>query len=367
MLQQSDIKTELMSEATCRLCLTDSVNSQFIFKNVSIALDVWIEDLTSLKITNIPNAPASLCFNCSNTLKQFEDFLKMCFTNNATFNELYVENDPQNYILHSENNSKDVAEQDVFECMNSKSPEMVESLRPDSLVTLKIEIDESSLSSIDQNEERKPEPTGQIQFDESSLSSIDQVEERKPEPTGQIQTKDKPAIRGQKICPVCNRLVSALGKHLATDHKNYQPFQCEYCSRRFNAHGNLLKHIRRHLQMKTHICPHCEKGFTNTGELKVHIRVHTNEKPYTCSECGKSYKTSGMLCRHVQTHEGRRPHTCDICQAKFYTVEHMKRHKTLHTGERPYSCNVCNKKFTRPSAARVSAHKCIGKNEKVAD
>ncbi|KXJ70312.1 hypothetical protein RP20_CCG024130 [Aedes albopictus] len=193
------------------------------------------------------------------------------------------------------------------------------------------------------------------------------IEERKPEPTGQIQTKDKPAIRGQKICPVCNRLVSALSKHLATDHKNYQPFQCEYCSRRFNAHGNLLKHIRRHLQMKTHICPHCEKGFTNTGELKVHIRVHTNEKPYTCSECGKSYKTSGMLCRHVQTHEGRRPHTCDICQAKFYTVEHMKRHKTLHTGERPYSCNVCNKKFTRPSAARVSAHKCIGKNEKVAD
>ncbi|XP_029714604.2 zinc finger protein 32-like [Aedes albopictus] len=364
MLQQSDIKTEQLSEATCRLCLTDSDNSQFIFESDSISLDVWIEDLTSLKITNIPNAPASLCLNCRNTLKNFEDFRKMCFTNNATFNELYVENDPQNYILHSENNSKDVAEQNVFEYMNSKSPEMVESLRPDSLVTLKIEIDESS---IDQIEERKPEPTGQIQFDESSLSSIDQVEERKPEPTGQIQTKDKPAIRGQKICPVCNRLVSALGKHLTTDHKNYQPFQCEYCSRRFNAHGNLLKHIRRHLQMKTHICPHCEKGFTNTGELKVHIRVHTNEKPYTCSECGKSYKTSGMLCRHVQTHEGRRPHTCDICQAKFYTVEHMKRHKTLHTGERPYSCNVCNKKFTRPSAARVSAHKCIGKNEKVAD
>ncbi|EAT44076.1 AAEL004519-PA [Aedes aegypti] len=320
--------------------MMDSGDSQLIFKSGSASLDAWIEDLTSLKILNVPNAPASLCSNCNTILKNFDEFRAMCFTNNSSFNELFVSIDRRNEFEHSYYSPNDDAVQNIHnEYVVSNVTELIESKDsdplPPSIEIVKIEIEEDNSDSDDQAEAHVEIPA---------------------QPT---ENKEKPKDKRQKLCPVCNIYVSALGKHLITLHKDYKPFQCEYCSLRFNAHGNLLKHVRRHMQEKSHICQYCQKGFNNTGELKVHIRMHTNERPYHCEECGKTYKTSGLMGRHKKVHLGIRPHECRLCQARFYIPRHLKQHMTVHTLERAYSCKVCNKKFTRPEAARVNAHKCI--------
>ncbi|XP_065089294.1 myoneurin-like isoform X4 [Ochlerotatus camptorhynchus] len=339
-----EIKKEKSAELICRLCFMEREHYRLIFIDTYSSLDEWIENLTSLKIFSYPNAPASLCSECKTVLKNFESFREMCITNDVVFKDLYIQDVQPTKLENSSAENNKVDQNASLESSVQGSPEMVDFNPNDPLINdsgitfeykdLKIEIDEL-------------EPAREEQDEHTARETIKQEK---------IRQKAIKAESRKKLCPICNTNVNALTTHLLT-HKEYQPFQCEYCSRTFSIMYNLKKHIRRHLQLKTFICSYCDKGFTNSAELNVHIRIHTNERPYKCKECDKSFRTSGSVTRHVKTHHrGIRPYTCEVCQAQFTLAAHLKRHMLRHTMERPYSCSICLKKYARPDL--LKAHSC---------
>lgn len=44
------------------------------------------------------------------------------------------------------------------------------------------------------------------------------------------------------------------------EHKGIKRFSCQFCDRKFQCHGNKLKHERRHIGEKKHKCQLCDKG-----------------------------------------------------------------------------------------------------------
>lgn len=327
-------KSETTVESMCRLCLRVQEYSQSIFGKDD-SLQYWIENLTSLKIMNHPNAPASLCSECETTLRSFELFRKMCITNDTVFKKLYLQDyQPE----HLENNS----------AKNDAKIEHNES-------------DENEMCCLDPTSFSEDDVTYAVEYldieteTDARLSWNEGQAKETPEQK-RLRKKAHIAEIRKKLCPICNTKVSALGTHLKS-HREYKPFQCEYCSKTFNMMCNLNKHIRRHLQLKTFICSYCEKGFTNSAELNVHLRIHTNEKPYKCNECDKPFRTAGCLNRHVQSiHKKMRPHTCEVCQVKFTLAAHLRRHMLRHTLERPYGCSICNRNYSRLDL--LKAHSC---------
>ncbi|XP_065089306.1 zinc finger protein 99-like [Ochlerotatus camptorhynchus] len=340
-MTSSNVKKERSVESICRLCLAEREYSQSIFGNDCDSLQNWIESLTTLKVVGHPNAPASLCSECKTILKNFESFREMCITNDIVFKQLYLKDDRVKYLENiSVKSDNKVDQNESAENISIRSPEMVDFNPTDFLA------DETEITVEYQD--------AKIETD-AKISGTEKPDEESAKQK-KIRKKAHMAEIRKKLCPICNTNVNALRKHLLT-HKEYKPFQCEYCSRTFNMMCNLKKHIRRHLQLKTFVCSYCDKGFTNSAELSVHVRIHTNEKPYKCSECDKSFRTSGSVSRHVQTfHKRIRPHTCEVCQAKFTLAAHLRRHMLRHTLERPYCCSVCNRKYTRLDL--LKAHSC---------
>ncbi|KXJ70311.1 hypothetical protein RP20_CCG024129 [Aedes albopictus] len=333
---------------TCRLCLTDRKQHESLFEDQNHQMIGWICELTSLKIEHIVNAPASLCSECKACLDEFESFRAMCLANDKTFQEKYVPIDTTNEIVeifHVSDEAKgSIPEKEcLYTCTDE---EVVDGGIANEQNTMVVEIETQNCLN---NETDEFEIYYLNPSKENELSTNQSAPEEKDL---KFTTGVTP---GKKFCTVCNKYVNRLAQHKLI-HKEFRPFQCEYCSKGFNQMSNLKKHVRLHTKEKPYLCSECDKGFTNSTELKIHVRSHTQERPFTCADCGKSFVTSGHLVRHTRTHTGQKPYGCDICKAKFSTSSHLVRHKRLHSMEHPYDCDTCGERFMRRE--HLKAHKC---------
>ncbi|TDG49525.1 hypothetical protein AWZ03_004016 [Drosophila navojoa] len=122
---------------------------------------------------------------------------------------------------------------------------------------------------------------------------------------------------------------SALKSHLRT-HRNEKNYECELCSKRFNAACNLTTHMRTHTGEKPFECSHCSRRFADRSTHRKHERMHTNERPYACNMCTKTFSLSTTLKAHFLSHSKEKPHKCVTCNKGFRLPHQLKAHERTH-------------------------------------
>ena len=111
--------------------------------------------------------------------------------------------------------------------------------------------------------------------------------------------------QGKKKCPICNKMVSKLSRHVMI-HSGMKPYACHLCNFRSNQSSNLSLHVQRKHTSGSgkKQCPICNKM---VSLLDKHIMTHSGEKPYTCNFCDYRTTQSSNLNFHVRqkhTHGG---------------------------------------------------------------
>ncbi|XP_065089307.1 zinc finger protein 287-like [Ochlerotatus camptorhynchus] len=277
-----EIKKETSAESICRLCFTERENYRLIFVDEYSSLHAWIENLTSLKIMKVPNAPGSLCLECENTLHNFESFREMCFTNDRVFTEVFTQD--------NRGNDRKVVS-NFFPATNEIKMELSEGQKAD---VLNLTIDENFEIKLE-CPDLKIAATSIVNSEENDESSNGAEED---------QTLKTNECHMEPIAEECNTFLNSLNRQIQMDNKE-----------------------------KPHICSWCNKGFRRSNQLKVHIRSHTQERPYMCNDCDKSFSTLSNLVRHARSPNGCKPYTCDLCKARFSHSSHLMRHKLVHSKE----------------------------------
>ncbi|XP_063534363.1 endothelial zinc finger protein induced by tumor necrosis factor alpha-like [Cydia strobilella] len=97
-------------------------------------------------------------------------------------------------------------------------------------------------------------------------------------------------------CPYRARTLHALHVH-ARAHAGTRPARCP-CGAAFASASNLASHRRTHLP-PAFPCQLCGRGFKFKAALQNHMASqHSNAKPYNCNICAKAFSTRKMILRH---------------------------------------------------------------------
>lgn len=85
----------------------------------------------------------------------------------------------------------------------------------------------------------------------------------------------------------------------ATANNILNPFECNICKRRLKTNDNLIRHMKRHSQMRPHVCDICKSSFKVMEDLIQHKLVHLIDKPFKCVFCPMSFVRKSQCDRHV--------------------------------------------------------------------
>nr|XP_054925360.1 zinc finger protein 84-like [Dermacentor andersoni] len=78
---------------------------------------------------------------------------------------------------------------------------------------------------------------------------------------------------------------------------------------------------------ESYICSYCSKSFNARGNLNTHLRIHTGERPFQCHLCPRAFTQKVTLVHHVRTHTGERPFQCRFCLKAFVRKLERKDHE----------------------------------------
>ena len=105
-----------------------------------------------------------------------------------------------------------------------------------------------------------------------------------------------------KVCPLCNKTVKRLNKHLKVKHAvnrflnsvfNQNKFHCQHCGKPMRDSFNLERHegaCGKQQEISSFGCGLCPKSFTSKVNLKRHINsIH--ETPVNCEKCSVTFAT----------------------------------------------------------------------------
>ncbi|KAJ8910099.1 hypothetical protein NQ315_013236 [Exocentrus adspersus] len=193
-------------------------------------------------------------------------------------------------------------------------------------------------------------------------------------------------VRKKKYhCPVCNTVFlrsRALRSHVRA-HKEYYPYACENCGRKFKVKGSYMIHLENYKRFqdctvkKCHVCKEmfskdavkdhykthktiecvlCKKKFLSQVHYNRHVENHLNNKfknikrqrrqkrEILCPVCGKLFCSNTGLGIHMSSHSQNRNYKCDKCPKAFKTIYTFKRHVELvHMAKKKYQCSICGK------------------------
>ena len=115
------------------------------------------------------------------------------------------------------------------------------------------------------------------------------------------------------LCPYCdysNKKMSSMSEHVRRKHpieanRQVDPFECNYCPKKFQANSSRIHHIKTHHEINFINCPHpeCDKKHKTTTELYTHYsRIHMDHKEsFPSYEKGKSIKEKEKVeCKHCK-------------------------------------------------------------------
>ena len=94
-------------------------------------------------------------------------------------------------------------------------------------------------------------------------------------------------------------------------------YPCNMCSKNFDTHIQLVRHLKTHTTVKNLSCNHCGKSFSQRNSLITHMTTHAGVKNHSCNQCGKSFNLRCTLIKHMTTHTGDKNHSCNQCGKSF--------------------------------------------------
>ncbi|XP_077295625.1 uncharacterized protein LOC143917884 [Arctopsyche grandis] len=153
------------------------------------------------------------------------------------------------------------------------------------------------------------------------------------------------------FCDICQKYFAREWAHMQT-HKRprIKRFQCDQCDKMFENRGALNVHAFTHSDDKPYICNECGKAFKRLERLEIHKKVHSNVKEYICQFCSREFRMQKNLITHIMyKHTKERKYQCTRCEKRFVTGQCLKIHERRHLGIKNYHCEYCDKSFVSSS------------------
>lgn len=171
------------------------------------------------------------------------------------------------------------------------------------------------------------------------------------------------------VCDVCGRcflLADRLRAHSVT-HKEKSIVKCDTCGKICGSKMLLKSHIRYKHQKLPYMCSICDKPFNTSVKRVKHLEEVHNRAPLdsTCKICSKKFDHHINLYRHMKFHSNikREPkYGCNDCGMKFSTNSGLSNHSVVHSGEKNFECEVCHKRYGRRKT--LTEHLRIHKNDR---
>jgi uncharacterized Zn-finger protein len=134
--------------------------------------------------------------------------------------------------------------------------------------------------------------------------------------------------------------------------EKFKLHRCDQCSKCFSRATHLKRHKLTHEEGKIQ-CSICDKRFTRLDHLNLHVASnHSETKPFQCEvlDCKKGFLRQEHLKKHIEAKhsEGSKDkEICDICQKTFASKKYLKIHMKSHNGEisKGLTCKYCNVEF----------------------
>lgn len=135
------------------------------------------------------------------------------------------------------------------------------------------------------------------------------------------------------------------------DEMKYKIHKCDQCNKCFSRATHLKRHKLTHEEGKIQ-CTICDKRFTRIDHLNLHIASnHSETKPFQCevSDCGKGFVRHEHLKKHIETKHSdatKDKEMCDICQKTFSSKKYLRMHMKTHVADgKGLLCKYCGKEY----------------------
>ncbi|EAT43995.1 AAEL004593-PA [Aedes aegypti] len=108
------------------------------------------------------------------------------------------------------------------------------------------------------------------------------------------------------ICSANIRSIDEVRQHLLS-HSENRPFKCEVCNERFSSTAQLQQHNckqSKSTEINSYKCKDCDKVFSHAAGLAFHIRTHEQQlEAFSCDKCPEKFKVmSSYLLHRIKNH-----------------------------------------------------------------
>ncbi|XP_062541334.1 zinc finger protein 799-like [Armigeres subalbatus] len=390
----------------CRLCFMERKQLERIFDDDNGQCSEWIEKLTSLKLIDIPNAPACLCLDCKSTLQAFDAFREMCITNDLVFKDAFcrdasnptdeyasieIKNECEELGEEYQQTSISIVQTDVALVIGETTP--LEQLEENDVLSSELMIDdyEIKIQDIDPNAESDDitiAPTVEdneeietiadysiienIEIDSSVESDADSTKNGE-ETKILLAPKAVLADTNKYRCKTCKQYSTKLHE---LGHKSRDVYYCYICSSQFIDYYRFSEHFykwHRNVEKsagqnkdkvqkkandkpsKTVMASQHNKGNqqqSNNFQYRceicskytsyLHVKIHKSLEVFQCHICPKEFRRMHNCTRHISSHKIKKERTCKVCK-KLVLKLHFKTHKAKNV----FQCYICKKKYLR--------------------